>query len=319
MRQRLERFLAYLGDSPALAELTTARVDAFLSSLVDLRTVQRSAGSGETELEPDPGTPAKGSTVNRYRAVIGGFCTWLVRTNRLARHPIAGKRVQKRPEPHHRLPELSADDYRDYMVVVRRDRPDLAIIFLLLLHTGADVGEVFMREARDVDLDRSSPRIRYQRTKTERFAAANRPRFVPMPPNLVEEMRAHLAEHQLRGAEQLFAMFARRDVETTHARAARAIKRDELTLKDLRHIAAISWARAGVGIRTIARYLGHTSLAMTMRYTDYEPDVEAEAEAIERAALTLTRTIGVTPLRPRADDSSADSYAPKNNTLAAHA
>ena len=107
MRQRLDRFVAFLGDASRVADLTTAKIDSFLSSLVDLRTVNRRTPN-QLANGKECGSDQK---VNRYRTVIGGLCTWAIRANRLERHPIAGKRVQKRAEPHHRLPELSPDEY----------------------------------------------------------------------------------------------------------------------------------------------------------------------------------------------------------------
>lgn len=282
MKQRLARFAGSLGKGATVADVTTANIDAFLSSLIDQRTAKTTKA------------PAQGSTVNRYRAVIGGLCTWAVKVGRMETHPIAGKKVEKRPEPHHRLPELSADEYRDYVARVRAERPDLAIALLLLIHTAPDVGELFERTAADVDLD--ARKIRYARSKTERFSSS-RPRFVPMPEIVVGELRSHLAEHGLRGSQKLFSMFKRSDVESTHERAVRAIQRPELTLKDLRHVAAIAWVKAGVHIRLVQRYLGHASLSQTMKYTDYEPDAETAAEMAERAAETLNRTADVTPIR----------------------
>jgi integrase len=281
MRQRLQRFVRSLGKAPSVADVTPASIDAFLNALTDQRTAKTTK------------EPAKGSTVNRYRAVIGGLCTWAVRTGRMRTHPIAGKQVEKRPEPHHRLPELSADEYRDYMAFVREARPDLAVILLLLIHTAPDVGELFGVMAKDADLE--TRRMRYERSKTKRFGPA--PRFVPMPAVVLTEVRAHLAEHALRGSQPLFGMLKRREVEWLHDRAAAGIQRPELTLKDLRHVAAIAWVKAGVHIRLVQRWLGHRSLAMTMKYTDYEPGAEMAVEMAERAANTLNQTADVTPLR----------------------
>jgi integrase/recombinase XerD len=281
MRQRLTRFAKALGTAPSVADVTPAAIDAFLNALTDQRTAKTTK------------TPAKGSTVNRYRAVIGGLCTWAVRTGRMRTHPIAGKQVEKRPEPHHRLPELSADEYRDYMAFVRQARPDLAVILLLLIHTAPDVGELFDVMAKDADLE--TARMRYERSKTKRYGPA--PRFVPMPALVLAEVRAHVAEHGVRGSQKLFGMLKRSDVEWLHDRAAQAIQRPELTLKDLRHVAAIAWVKAGVHIRLVQRWLGHRSLAMTMKYTDYEPGAEMAVEMAERAAQTLNRSVDVTPLK----------------------
>ena len=274
MRQRLTRFAASLGKAPTSAAVTTASVEAFLSGLIDQRTTK----TGKV--------PAKGSTINRYRAVIGGFCTWAVKVGRMPSHPIAGKRVEKRPEPHHRLPEMTAEEYRGYVACASGLRPDLVVVLLLLLHTAPDVGELLSRETRDVDL--TAKRITYRRTKTQRHATANRPRVVPLPTLVVDELRLHLAEWHLDGAEPLFGMVKRSDIEWLHDRAAEAIQRPMLTLKDLRHIAAIAWVKAGLHIRLVQKYLGHASLSQTMKYCDYEPDAAAMNEMADRAAATLT-------------------------------
>lgn len=278
MKQRLKRYAESLGPKPSIADVTTESVEAFLNALTDGRTEN---------------TPAKGSTVNRYRAVIGGMCTWAVRTGRMTTHPIAGKKVEKRPEPHHRLPELTADEYRDYMAAVRRMRPDLAVLFLLLLHTAPDVGELWNVSARDADLEHG--RMRYDRSKTARYGPL--PRLVPMPSVVLEEVRGHIAEHEVRGSDKLFGMLKRNELEWTHQRAVEAIRRPELTLKDLRHVAAIAWVKAGVHIRLVMRWLGHKNLSQTTKYTDYEPDSGMAAVMAERAAQTLNQTADVTPLR----------------------
>jgi integrase/recombinase XerD len=283
MRQRLERYADSLGRRPLTTDVTTASIEVFLSKLVDGRTA-----------DTDAPAPAKGSTINRYRAVIGGMCTWAVSVGRMPAHPIAGKKVKKRAEPMHQLPELSADEYRDYIGAVRRESPDLAVVLLTLVHTGADVGEVFSRVTRDVDLERR--RIRFHRTKTQRYETANRPRFVPMPQLVVDELRAHIAAHRLRGNQSLFGMIDRHEVELAHRRAVRSIERSDLTLKSLRHIAAISWVKAGNHIRLVQRWLGHASLSQTMKYTDYEPDADEIAPLVERAAGTLTQTMDVVPI-----------------------
>lgn len=280
MRQRLDRLAGNLGKQATVADLVPAKIDRFLSELTDERTANRKVP-----------VPAAGSTVNRYRAVISGLCTWLVNQSRLSAHPIRGKQVAKREEPPHRIPELSPAEYQGYTELYRTQRPDLLVLALLLLHTAADVGELFRLMVRDVDLE--AKRVRLQRSKTRRHKTANKPRLVPLPSALVAELRGHIAEHGIAGSDLLFEMIPRRELENMHQRAVNAISRPELTLKDLRHIAAIAWVKAGIHIRTVSRYMGHGSLQMTMRYTEFEPDEGTAAEQAERAMETLNKTAGV--------------------------
>lgn len=282
MKQRLGRLADFIGKQATVADLTPGNIDHFLESLTDQRTAKTTKA------------PAKGSTVNRYRAVISGLCTYAVKHGRMDQHPIAGKKVEKREEPHHRLPEMKPAEYACYMTHVARERPDLAVIFLLLLHTAPDVGELWPRPTRDVDFE--AKQITYHRTKTRRFASV-KPRKVPLPSIVVTELRGHIAEHDLKGSMPLFGMIERSEVESAHRRAAAAIQRPELTLKDLRHIAAIAWVQAGVHIRLVMKWLGHTNLTQTMKYTDYEPDAGMAQLMAERACETLNQTAGISPIR----------------------
>lgn len=300
MKQRLERLAVFIGKDATVADLTPGSIDHFLSSLIDQRTSKTTKKA------------AKGSTVNRYRAVIGGMCTWAVKHGRLDVHPIAGKKVEKRDEPHYRLPEMTPTEYAGYMAQVRSQRDDLSGLFLLLLHTAPDIGELFLLKARDVDLD--AAQVIYQRTKTRHHANAAKPRKVPLPALVVTELRGHFAEHQVQGSELVFGMVVRSDAESMHQRAAKAISRPELTIKDLRHIAAIAWVKAGTHIRLVQKWLGHTSLNMTMRYTDYEPDEGMAQQMAERAADTLNQTAGVLrfdPSKPFTVKGDTLGFAPK--------
>lgn len=65
--------------------------------------------------------------------------------------------------------------------------------------------------------------------------------------------------------------FARRGEEQEHE--------DSLRIKDLRHIAAIAWARAGVPLRQSQVYLGHSSITQTLAYARYRPALKGYVKA----------------------------------------
>jgi site-specific recombinase XerD len=64
----------------------------------------------------------------------------------------------------------------------------------------------------------------------------------------------------------------------------------------LRHLAATSWLRNGVGLDQVRRLLGHASLHTTLRYSNLVAadlqQAHREASAIERIGLTLGRGAG---------------------------
>lgn len=280
--KQIRRFLETIGGEKATTDaFSRNNVASFLADLTSLR--------GEKPRDPAP------ATVNRYRAALQSFATWLVRAGYLAQHPIAHKAVPKRDEGDHRMPEFSAAEYRDYFAAVAAERPEFIPVYRLLIHTGADVGEVLSRTVRDFSLDSRVVRARYRRTKTR-----TPERFVPVPSEFVAELRGHIAAHKLAGGDLMFGMFNRGAVEYVHQRARTAISRPDLRLKDFRHVAAISWRQAGLDLQTIRDWLGHATINQTVIYSAYAPNDALEAPAVEKAAAMLSQETDVLRLPIRA-------------------
>lgn len=65
---------------------------------------------------------------------------------------------------------------------------------------------------------------------------------------------------------------------------------DWVTFHDLRHFRATQWVIGGIDIRTVQELLGHSSIAVTMRYAHYAPDHASkrviEVQRLEAAKLT---------------------------------
>jgi integrase len=297
---QVNRFLAQHGGAKATtACLTPANIEAFLASLP--------SGQGRHNKKPSPVRPrplagmkpTSGATRNRYRAAISGFCTWLVKHGHLDAHPIAHKRVEKFAESDPRMPApFTPDDTRRYMAVVTRERPDLRPVFQLLLHTGADLGEILARQTWHAELGRAVPRMRYKRSKTR-----TPERSVPIPADVAAELRAHVAFHHLANEDPLFGMVTRKHIESLHALAAAEIGRPSLTIKDLRHVAAIAWVEAGVRIDRVSQLLGHSTLSQTMVYITFAPDTAEEADIARLGAAQLHGLGCVTPITDRRTES----------------
>ena len=62
-------------------------------------------------------------------------------------------------------------------------------------------------------------------------------------------------------------------------------KRDRLTFHDIRHTAASLMVAAGVPLFDVAKLLGHSTLAVTMRYAHFAP--EAGRSAVDSLGRTL--------------------------------
>lgn len=284
-RRKIELFLDKHG---GLAKATTAcmtseAVAAYLADRVDLRTAK-----GDTP------QPASGATLNRDRAAIGVFATWLLRRGQLGKHPIAYKAVEKAEESDPREPApFTPDEYDGYFTCLYDKRADLIAVFRLLVHTGADAGELETRVVRDVDFVRG--RIQFRRSKTKTPS-----RVVPIDPFVVQELRGHIAAHGLKAGDRLFGMFTRTEIENAHRWAAAAVSRPDLRVKDLRHLAAIAWAQAGVDLVTIQRYMGHATLNQTAIYAKYLPGDARDQDNAARAAEQMRGPEGVISIGAKA-------------------
>lgn len=280
---QLRRFIAWLAETKgarAIDSVTDANINEFLKGLTSLRGRARNEANVQTR--------------DRYRAAICGFCTYLVDRGIIKFHPIKDGNVPLWDRnPDHRLPHASREDYSAYFRGVSQMRPDLppdqahslreaCTIFLRLLwHTGGDVSEVRKLIVADVswpERNAHEPRplctIRLKRTKVR-----SKPRLVPYPPEHVAELRAFIKSRELKHNDSIFGCLRQvisktssylPDIRTAHEKAVKEMGR-YIRIKDLRHLAAISWAKSDVRIEQIRKWLGHSSIDQTTVYSDFIP------------------------------------------------
>lgn len=252
------------------ADLCPERVQEFLSGLTSLRS-----RTGET---------ADAQTKNRYRAAISGLCTYLVKRRVIDHHPIkdGGVGVALDGAYEGRMPEVTRDEYSTYFRSIASERADLplphalalrqqlTVFFRILWHTGADLSELRLLKVRDIRWGERMTQVRLKRTKTR-----TPERLVPYPDTYAAELRAFV-EGKPRDALvfDLACVASKSGVaipaaRTAHENARKAIGQPELRIKDLRHLAAIAWARAGVKLLQISQWLGHSTIAQTTVYAKY--------------------------------------------------
>lgn len=166
------------------------------------------------------------------------------------------------------------------------------IVARILRHTGADVGEVlgYCRRddkqwvpgiiVKDLLTQRKLPRIRLRRQKVK----SAKDRLVPYPERYLPELLEYVKDNNLGDHEPLFRAVERTAFEAAHRRATRAIGRDDLRLKDFRHLAAIAWAQGDVRIERVKEWLGHSTIRLSEIYSRFAPDDALDEPAAERAA-----------------------------------
>ena len=246
------------------------------------------------------GAPCSAATKNRNRASLGGLASRLVQRGLLQKHFIKDGGVGPFQEAPPRLPDLTPEERAAYLADIERRTPELLPVFQLLINTGADIGEVLSRRVRDVSFGPLC-RVDYRRTKT-----ATMPRRVPLHDEHAATLREHIEKYKLKPADKLFGMLRRGWISNSHEAARVVIGRgtlremtmaaartgvpapapdeiDVLRIKDLRHVSAITWARAGVRLERISDWLGHATIQMTRIYARFMPDDDYDTPLIERA------------------------------------
>lgn len=301
-------------------DFTTTNIRTFLSKLTDRRAgrcgrrpTSKTPGAVATRRRQRAATKSaktagtaprevKDATVNRYRASLCGFASFLVEEEILAAHPIRNKkRLKARPEGDGRMPMISAEEWDAYCAALKADplAPDGSVVAARVLrYTGADVGEVLgytndsgIRQpgfiVRDIDETQAVPRIRFKRYKVTK----SKERSAPFARRWTDELNAHIAHFRLRKNDEVFAMVDRGLFERAHERAVRAIDRPDIRLKDFRHFAAQTWAAANARLEHMKEWLGHSSITQTMIYSRFLP-ADTQIAAIVEAGAQPSRPSG---------------------------
>ena len=125
-----------------------------------------------------------------------------------------------------------------------------------------------------------------------RHGKGNKDRGLPLPDQLLDELRAYWRQH--RPAEWLFAGPTGRPLTvSTLQRAFQAARRaaglrDGVTIHTLRHCYATHLLEAGTDLPTLQRLLGHSHLATTLRYlhlrSDRLPHLRSPLEWLDESA-----------------------------------
>jgi integrase len=291
----------FLGEHKALASLAPFDVERFKASM-------RASGR----------SPA---TVNRHVSTLKTFAVWAAREGLMERSTAATLRdLKSLREPEGRVRYLSPEE--EALVSVKL-KGWLRPVALACKFTGARLGEITSLRWRDVD--RSAEVVRFTRTKTDRtrevaivpaladvldtLHVGGPDAFVfPMPRRAIDEATRKRSEEQ-----------RRRDIASkAWAAFAKAHGLTDLRAHDLRHHAATMIRRAGGGLDTVAKVLGHSSIQTSARYAHVEVEdtraflVAASAAQSSPGELTGHRdSRGIPRLVPDAPKSAPPRVAEK--------
>ena len=253
-------------------------------------------------------TGLSGSTLNRYRAIISAVFKWALYLGYVQENPV--KRVEAYSEAGRaRDVYLTADEAR---ALIGAAEPLFKPILMTALYAGARRGEMLSLQWRDVDLEREEIVVQAAYSKSRKG------RVIPIAEALQAELRALRESRKTLRVDGTDSVFVDRDgvtikpsrVRTMMDRAVRQCdaipkeKKPEVTLHVLRHTFASLAAQNGVSFFELGKLLGHSTPAMTARYSHFYP------EGARAAICRLGRALAGPPSGPPKKKSGSENLEP---------
>lgn len=228
----------------------------------------------------------KPSTLQRGVRALAVFFKWCVSTGALANDPMRGVPRIRLPRT---LPKVPSDsEVRAALSACDKDALGLRNKALIL--TLGDAG-LRVEEITRLMVAHWNPAARSLLVRGK--GGKDRMSFVGLP--TVRVIREYLATRQLKGPDDfLFVnkngtpMNRRHILQILHRLSKKAGLPNTRRLHPhaLRHYAATSWIRSGIGLDEVRRLLGHESLSTTLRYSSL---VSADLQAAHRKAAVIER------------------------------
>lgn len=215
----------------------------------------------------------KQSTIKTYYNKLIAFFRWMERNNNMTSGFCDS--ITKPPEPRYTDEKaLSQDEVTKIIATITLQTTDdiLAyqrdmLIFSFCIYSGLRRRELLCLRVQDIDLQNRTIKVNGATSKSKRD------RYIPLHPQLLHQLDAHLKERRLRGLKCPYLVISIRKDEqlTIHGlkhwvERYRKLSGVKFHIHQTRHTFACSLARSGADIATIMKALGHSSSQMTERY-----------------------------------------------------
>lgn len=271
-RRRRLRFLPLLGNLLA-REITPSKINEVLLHLKFTKNKPELAEGKKYCPGRAPLTPGQISSpaMNAHRFFLSGVFRFGIENGLLEKNPVEKTRMFMRHEGIIRY--LTSDEEAALREVIQEDCPAFLPALDLALHTGLRKHEQFLLTWDKIDLDRGILTVP-SNTKTGR-------RFLPINSvcrRAIEELHVLSAgsPRVVQGSDQWMGSRFRKWVAQAKVMNFR--------WHDLRHTFASRLVMAGVDLRQVQEFMGHSSIVTTMRYAHLSP--EHGKAAIEKLVAT---------------------------------
>jgi integrase len=213
----------------------------------------------------------------------------------------------KAPDPE--WDHLTITESNALLGAARDDRDRLLLWFALA--TGARAGEQLALKWSDIAWTEPAASVRFRRSCRKGVTGPTKSkhhRSVPLPPELADALLE--ARNDAGARELVFVDRQNRQLRLgqLHSALERTLKRAQLRKvrwHDLRHSFASHLVMAGVALMVVQQRLGHTTIAMTMRYSHLDPDHMRHFVSLEPAVREPQRSRKTAPVETVAPTKSA--------------
>ena len=274
-RRQLDLLKTEFGGETPLAEITASRISEYKSKRL---AAVRKIGEGEATVE----RRLTAAAVNRPLALLRHLL-------RLAHEEWevikVVPRIRLEKEPQGRLRWLTQEEITRLLDVSAKSRnKELRAAVIVALNTGLRLGELLGLTWEGVDLSRGV--IRLEVTKS------GRRREVPLNAESYDGLVSLNPKKSGR-------IFSTQSIREAYESAVTNAKLDDVNFHTLRHTFASWGVMRGVSLKELQELLGHSSVAMTMRYAHLAP---------ERLRSAVTRLEGLTSGKPTAESAQASTH-----------
>ena len=200
-----------------------------------------------------------------------------IENEKIDRNPLS--RVRRKQEANDRVRYLTLEEENRLVLAIEAKFPSYVPIFRLSVTSGMRQSEQFRSQAGDIDpgtdmltvhqkKDRNKPRLRH--TPLGKVGAAT---------------YAQLAKDKKRGARLCMNTegSAMTDVDYRFKPMLAEAGISDYTWHDNRHTACSRWVMGGVPLPAVAKYVGHSTIQMTMRYAHLMPGAIQIANSVADA------------------------------------
>lgn len=245
----LEILSAHFGKDTPITEITNTEV-------MDYRAKRR---GGSIKVEDRVFGPVSPSTVNRDLAYFKAALTWANTMHRQQIPALAWKHLRMQ-EPEHRIRFAGAEEFATLLEAAHET---VQPVIVAAVTTGLRKANLLALDWHQIDLGRSS--ITIPRTK------GRKPLVIRISPPLAAVLGRTLPE------KRKGRVFDRTNFRKRWEAAVKGVGMVDFHFHDLRHTFA-SWARMnGADLADICDAMGHSTVAVTMRYAHIKPDTRDTA------------------------------------------